>query len=285
MNVTGASEGIVFDNTIFGGAPKFAKIDDGTVWFKHCVGQGHADSGTDISQAVGAVIHIWDSFAGYTLPAGINSQITSAGVFKGAFTGALTGNADTVTGFSPTAGKTLSVSKTMTLTAADDTGSYTLPTGTKTLLATDGSAASLTSFPTLNQNTTGSAATLTTPRTIGGVSFNGSANITVASATGGFTVTGGAMQSSGADFSFTDAGTPDTNAVRLFSTGGNIYIQAGSGRTINFRDQNGTLTMSLNTNTGLLSLGNINFGGANTMSFGANDSAGAGYRLVRVPNA
>lgn len=76
-----------------------------------------------------------------------------------------------------TAGKTLSVSKTMTFTAADDTGVYTLPTGTKTLLATDGSAASLTSFPTLNQNTTGSAATLTTARTIGGVSFDGSANI------------------------------------------------------------------------------------------------------------
>lgn len=45
------------------------------------------------------------------------------------------------------------------------------------VLAPNGSAASLTSFPTLNQNTTGSAATLTTPRTINGVSFNGSANI------------------------------------------------------------------------------------------------------------
>jgi collagen type VII alpha len=48
-------------------------------------------------------------------------------------------------------------------------------------LAPTGSAASLTSFPTFNQNTTGSAATLTTPRTINGVSFNGSANITVPS--------------------------------------------------------------------------------------------------------
>ena len=44
-------------------------------------------------------------------------------------------------------------------------------------LTPNGSAANLTSFPTLNQNTTGSAATLTTARTIGGVSFNGSANI------------------------------------------------------------------------------------------------------------
>lgn len=57
-------------------------------------------------------------------------------------------------------GKTLTINKTISLTAADDTGVYTLPTGTKTLLATDGSAASLTSFPTLNQNTTGYASAL-----------------------------------------------------------------------------------------------------------------------------
>lgn len=49
-------------------------------------------------------------------------------------------------------------------------------------LATNGSAASLTSFPTFNQNTTGSAAKLTTARTINGVSFDGSANITVPAA-------------------------------------------------------------------------------------------------------
>lgn len=42
-----------------------------------------------------------------------------------------------------TAGKTLTLQKSMTFTAADDTGVYTFPTGTKTLLATDGSPASL----------------------------------------------------------------------------------------------------------------------------------------------
>jgi hypothetical protein len=45
------------------------------------------------------------------------------------------------------------------------------------VLAPNGSAASLTSFPTLNQNTTGSAATLTTSRNINGQAFNGSADI------------------------------------------------------------------------------------------------------------
>jgi hypothetical protein len=46
-----------------------------------------------------------------------------------------------------TAGKTLTTLKTISLTAADDTGVYTLPTGTKTLLATDGVGTSLTGIP------------------------------------------------------------------------------------------------------------------------------------------
>ena len=50
--------------------------------------------------------------------------------------------------------------------------------GNVTATRFNGSAAGLTSFPTLNQNTTGSAATLTTSRTIWGQSFNGSGNIT-----------------------------------------------------------------------------------------------------------
>ena len=44
-------------------------------------------------------------------------------------------------------GKTLTENKTMSFTAADDTGVYTFPTGTKTLLATDGAGTSLTGIP------------------------------------------------------------------------------------------------------------------------------------------
>ena len=75
-----------------------------------------------------------------------------------------------------TSGKKISVLKTMSFTAADDTGVYTLPTGTKTLLATDGSAASLTSFPTFNQNTTGSAASLSISGQTGLLTFTGLAS-------------------------------------------------------------------------------------------------------------
>ncbi len=54
-------------------------------------------------------------------------------------------------------------------------------------LAPNGSAASLTSFPTFNQNTTGSAAKWTTARTIWGNSIDGTADITsiIASTYGG----------------------------------------------------------------------------------------------------
>lgn len=87
-----------------------------------------------------------------------------------------------------TAAKKLTVLKTISLTSPDDTSVITLPAGVKTLLSTDGSAASLTGFPTLNQNTTGSAAKWTNGRTItltGNVtgvsgSFDGSGNLSFA---------------------------------------------------------------------------------------------------------
>jgi hypothetical protein len=56
-----------------------------------------------------------------------------------------------------TAGKTLSIIKTMSFTAADDTGVYTLPTGTKTLVATD--VATLSSLTTIGTITSGGLGT------------------------------------------------------------------------------------------------------------------------------
>lgn len=63
-----------------------------------------------------------------------------------------------------------------TISAAVEGTDYLTPTG---------SAASLTNFPTLNQNTTGNAATATklaTPRNINGVAFDGTSNITITAA-------------------------------------------------------------------------------------------------------
>lgn len=50
-------------------------------------------------------------------------------------------------------GKTLTINKTISFTAADDTGVYTLPTGTKTLVATD--VATLSSLASIGTITTG----------------------------------------------------------------------------------------------------------------------------------
>ena len=75
-------------------------------------------------------------------------------------------------------------------------------------LTPSGSAASLTNFPTLNQNTTGNAATATkfaTAKNINGVAFDGSANITITANAGTLTgtnlantITGSSLTSVGA---------------------------------------------------------------------------------------
>ncbi len=75
------------------------------------------------------------------------------------------------------------------------TGVHSIAVAGTDYLLPNGSAANLTSFPTLNQNTTGNADTATklqTAITINGVSFDGSANITVSDTTK-LPLTGGTM--------------------------------------------------------------------------------------------
>jgi hypothetical protein len=107
-----------------------------------------------------------------------NNTFSGTNTFNNIISGSITGNAASVTN-----------------------GVYTTGAGT-VFLAPNGSAAALTGFPTLNQNTTGSAATLTTPRNINGVAFNGSADITIAAASS--TLLGDANTFSGVN-SFTNA--------------------------------------------------------------------------------
>lgn len=66
-------------------------------------------------------------------------------------------------------GKALTVNKTMSFTAADDTGVYTLPTGTKTLLATDGAGTSLTGIP---YSLTGTANQVNLSAATGNITFS-----------------------------------------------------------------------------------------------------------------
>jgi hypothetical protein len=88
---------------------------------------------------------------GLTLTAG-NITLSSGTINKITLTTPATGSTLTIVD-----GKTFTVNKTISLTSADDTGIYTLPTGTKTLVATD--VASLASLATTGVITSGGLGT------------------------------------------------------------------------------------------------------------------------------
>jgi hypothetical protein len=153
-----------------------AEIDTGTDNEKYVTAKAIADStmGTGSVSTVSVVTA--NGFSGTVANPTTAPAITIiAGAIVPTSVNGLTLVAAT-TGFTIAGGttsKTLTVNKTITLSSADDTSVITLPAGTKTLLATDGSAASLTSFPTLNQNTTGSAGSVKSPSTTGVITITG----------------------------------------------------------------------------------------------------------------
>lgn len=104
------------------------------------------------------------------------------------------------------------------------------------VLAPNGSAASLTSFPTLNQNTTGSAAKWTTARTIGGASIDGSAAVSYDSL---FGVTSAANRVYG----FSGSVTPSLYVTASANTASALVQRDSSG---NFSA--GTITAALTGN-------------------------------------
>lgn len=142
-------------------------------------------------------------------------------------------------------------------TSAQLLGVLTDESGTGNVLTTNGSAAALTSFPTLNQNTTGSAATLTTPRAINGVNFDGSTDITVAAAAS--TLSGTTLASNIVSSSLTSVGTLTSGTWTAgtidIEHGGTSSTTAGGARTAlglgTLATQNGTFSgTSSGTNTG-----------------------------------
>jgi hypothetical protein len=107
-------------------------------------------------------------------------------------------------------------------------------------LTPTGSAASLTSFPTFNQNTTGSAATLTTSRNIQGVAFNGSANIDIINGTGFVKATGTALSYDNSTYLTTSSAAStyqplDTQLTSLatltYPSNGGKFIRLNAGAT------------------------------------------------------
>jgi hypothetical protein len=112
----------------------------------------------------------------------------------------------------------------------DITIQFDLQTALSLKLATNGSAASLTNFPTLNQSTTGSAAKWTTSRSLWGNNVDGSGNITsiIASTYGG---TGnGFTKFSGATITEKTYTLPNASATILTDNAAVTVAQGGTGR-------------------------------------------------------
>lgn len=142
-------------------------------------------------------------------------------------------------------------------TSAQLRGVLSDESGTGVFLTANGSAADLTSFPTLNQSTTGNAATATalqTGRTINGTTFDGTANITVTAAAD--TLTGTTLASGVTASSLTSAaggsfGTAAYTAATAYEVP--LTFSTGLTRTTN--------TVTVNTSQSLSVLSNLTTNG------------------------
>jgi hypothetical protein len=155
---------------------------------------------------------------------------TSATSFSGSLSGDVSGTQSAAV-VSKINGTSLAGLATGLLKNTTSTGVPTIATAGTDYLAPNGSAASLTNFPPLNQNTTGSAATLTTAQDIYGNSFNGTNNLTgvIASQYGG---TGnGFAQFTGPTSSEKTFTLPNTSATILTSNAAVTVAQGGTGLT------------------------------------------------------
>jgi hypothetical protein len=146
---------------------------------------------------------------------------------------------------------------------ANGTSPFTAATAGTDYLAPNGSAANLTSFPTLNQNTTGNAATATklaASKTINGVAFDGSADITIATGASAEQLTGTTLKSTVTGSSLTSVGTlanlTVTNPI-VGSITGNAgtattatNLTAGQGGQLPYQTAAGTTAMLANGTAG-----------------------------------
>ena len=173
-------------------------------------------------------------------------------------------------------GKTLTINKTMSFTAADDTGVYTLPTGTKTLV--DTTVTTLSSLASIGTITTGvwngttiavaNGGTGQTSLTVHGVVIGnaGSAvNVTSAGSTGQALISNGAS----ADPTFQAIPNPIMNvASTVFETAGRFTATATGTGTVTF----GANGIQLNTGGTGTSSEKITWqiGGSNQQLFNGN---------------
>jgi hypothetical protein len=127
-------------------------------------------------------------------------------------------------------------------------------------LAPTGSAANLTNFPTLNQNTTGNAATATklaAPKNINGVAFDGSADITIAAAA---STLSGTVQVANGGTGLTTAGL--TGQVLTTVAGGTLSWTTPTSISV------GTISTTSNVNGASINAGVLNLAPADDTNGG-----------------
>lgn len=257
-----------------------AELDTGTDDDKFATAKAIKDSHNVPSVAPGTSGNVltsngtdWTSAA--LPPGGIGDMVLAS---EQSVTGLKTFDKDKIAMKGTSTGKT--VISTANTSATDYTA--TLPAADGTILYTNGSAASLTDFPTLNQNTTGNAATATTlatARAIYGNNFDGSAALTqvIASTYGG---TGnGFTKFSGPTTSEKTFTLPDENATLARTdagqtfTGVNVFTSPKILTSID--DTNGNELLKLTATASAvneLTLANAATGGSPTLSATGGDT-------------
>jgi hypothetical protein len=168
--------------------------------------------------------------------------------------------------------------------AADGTASWTTPTGGVTTL--DGlSDVVISGTPATNQVIQYNGSTWCNTAVC-----DASTNVTFCNicATGALNMGGSYINCTG-NFELRGTGTADSTAVRVFATGGNLYLQNGSGDTTIFRSKTGGQIMCI-TNAGNLTVANnllancLKLNGASTPYITASASATQIYYDLNLYN-
>ena len=191
--------------------------------------------------------------------------------FDGSADITITADANTLTGTVQVVSGGTGVSTITGLVKGNGTNAMSAAISGTDYLAPTGSAAALTNFPTLNQNTTGNAATATklaAPKNINGVAFDGSADITIAAAA---STLSGTVQVANGGTGLTTAGltgqvlttvgsgtlswtTPTSISVGTISNTSNVNGASITGGVLNLAPADGT-------NGGILNASNQTIGG------------------------
>lgn len=259
----------------------YTQIDEISLIFQNHAGGGHTLSYVDYLNASTMFTHLLPAVDGTIITTGDTGTVTntmlagSIAISKLALTGTPNGSKflrDDGSWQAIAGGGDALVANPLSQFAATTSsqlrGVLTDESGTGVFLTTTGSAAGLTSFPTLNQNTTGNAATATalqTGRAINGVTFDGTAAITVTAAAGtltGVTLASGVTQSSLTSLGTITAGEWQASGIEdAYISSASTWDAKESALTFSTGLTRSVNTVTVNTSQNIATLSNLTSNG------------------------